>query len=273
MPPYEIELAIILRTFDNDAHLAEALFFPEVSRYGDDAETLKRALVRNCVRILEAESTKLLFRRTIPPSIETLELNLRLEPPVRRLTWREPIDLRLDVVHWRHPEHAHIAYIPSLGIEVVSTKLEDLVAVGMLERHARAELMRRRATSSLKELIMLEQTRGVSVMGVRTMATIRSPKQIAATAGQREEKKTSALEQAANDLTKQELSPAYEVENAVLRLAEILTGKAGRSVLLVGKAGVGKTAVFNELVRRRATFHLASTPFWSTSGSRLVAGL
>lgn len=70
MPPYEIELAIILRTSDDDAHLAEALFFPEVSRYGDDPETLKRALVRNCVRILEAESTKLLFRRTIPPSIE-----------------------------------------------------------------------------------------------------------------------------------------------------------------------------------------------------------
>jgi len=278
MPPYEIELAIILRTFDNDAHLAEALFFPEVSRYGDDAETLKRALVRNCVRLLEAESTKLLFRRTIPPSIETLELNLRLEPLVRRLTWREPIDLRLDVVHWRHPEHAHIAYIPSLGIEVVSTKLDDLIEVAtdetsMLERHARAELMRRRATSSLKELLMLEQARGLSVMRVRTMATIRSPKQIAATAGQREEKKTSALEQVANDLTTQKLSPAYEVGDAVVRLAEILTGKAARSVLIVGKAGVGKTAVFNELVRRRATFNLGSTPFWSTSGSRLVAGM
>jgi len=278
MPPYEIELAILLRTFDNDAHIAEALFFPEVSRYGDDAEILKRALVRNCVRILEAESTKLLFRRTIPPSIETLELNLRLEPLVKRLTWREPIDLRLDVVHWKHLEHAHIAYIPSLGIEVVSTKLDDLVAAAtdetsMLERHARAELMRRRATSSLKELIMLGQTRALSVMRVRTMATIQTPKQVAATAGQREETKTSALEQAANDLTQQTLSPAYEVEDAVARLAEALTGKAARSVLLVGKAGVGKTAVFNELVRRRAQFGLGSTPFWSTSGSRLVAGM
>jgi len=272
MPPYEIELAIILRTLDNDAHIAEALFFPEVSRYGDDAETLKRALVRNCVRILEAESTKLLFRRTIPPSIETLELNLLLEPPVRRLTWREPIDLRLDVVHWRHAEHAHIAYIPALGIEVVSTKLDDLVA-SMLEQHARAELMRRRATSSLKELIMLDRTRSASLMRVRTMATIRTTKQIAVTAGHSEEKKTSPLEQAANDLTKQKLSPAYEVEGAVARLAETLTSKAARSVLLVGKAGAGKTAVFHELVRRRGEFGLATIPFWSTSGSRLVAGM
>ena len=268
MPPIEIELAIILRTFDDDAHIAEALFFPEVSRYGDDPETLKRAIIRNCVQLLEAESPALFFRRTLPPSIETTDLTLRLEPPARRLTWREAIDLRLDVVRWRHLEHAHIAFIPALGIEVVSNKADSI-----LEQHARAELMRRRVTSSLKELIMLERTRGLSVMRLRSMATIRHPKQIAASAGQPEEKKTSPLEQTANDLTKQKLRPAYEAEDTVARLAETLTGKAARSVLLVGKAGVGKTAVFNQLVRRRAEFNLASTPFWATSGSRLVAGM
>ena len=269
MPPFEIELAIILRTFDDDAHIAEALFFPEVSRYGDNPETLKRAIVRNCVQLLEAESPALLFRRTLPPEIETTDLTLRLEPPVRRLTWRDAINLRLGVVHWKHLEHAHLAYIPALGIEVVGNKADD----SMLERHARAELIRRRATTSLKELMMLERARGLSVMRIRSMATIRNPKQIAAAAGQPEEKKASALEQTANDLTKQKLSRAYEVEDAVARLAEALTGKAARSVLLVGKAGVGKTAVFNELARRRGEFNLGSTPFWATSGSRLVAGM
>jgi len=101
---------------------------------------------------------------------------------------------------------------------------------------------------------MLERTRGLSVMRIRSMAMIRSPKQIAASSGQPEEKKASALEQTANDLTTRKLSRAYEVEDAVTRLAEALTGKAARSVLLAGKAGVGKTAVFNELVRRRGEF-------------------
>ena len=142
--PFEIELAIILRTFDDHAHIAEALFFPEVSRYGDDPETLKRAIVKNCVQLLEAESPALFFRRTLPPSIETTDLTLRLEPPVRRLTWPEAINLRLDVVRWRHLDHAHIAFIPTLGIEVVSNKADD----SLLEQHARAELIRRRVTSS-----------------------------------------------------------------------------------------------------------------------------
>lgn len=278
MPPFEIELAFILRTFNDDAHIAEALFFPEFSRFGDDPERLKRAIVKNCVRILEAENPSLLSRRTIPAAIETFELNLQLDPPVKRLTWRNPIDLRLDVVRWRHGENAHIAYIPALGIEVISTKLVDLTAsntdeTSMLEQHARAELMRSRATSNLLELMMFERTRGLSVMRVRSMATIRTPKQIAASAGQHKEKKSSALEQAAHDLTKQKFLRAYEVDATVARLAEALTGKTGRSVLLVGKAGVGKTTIFNELVRRRGEFGLGSTPFWATSGSRLVAGM
>ena len=271
MPPFEIELAIILRALNTDAHIAEALFFPEVSRYGDDPERLKRAIVRNCVRMLEEESPNHLFRRMLPPSVETSELNLHLEPPPKRLTWRHPIDLRFDVMRWSHDEHAHIAYIPALGIEVISPKLDDLTT--MSESGARAELMRRRATNNLLELLMLEWSRDFSVTRVRSMATIRTPKQIAASAGQHDQKKQSVLEQTAHDLTKQKLSPAYEVDDAVARLAEALSGKTGRSVLLIGKAGAGKTAVFNELVRRRGEFGLGSTPFWSTSGSRLVAGM
>lgn len=271
MPPFEIELAIIMRTLHDDAHIAEALFFPEVSRYGEDAEILKRAIIRNCVRILEAESPNLLFKRTLPPALETFELNLQLDPPQKRSTWRNSIDLRLDVLRWEHGEQAHIAFIPALGIEIISTSLRDLTT--MLEHDARAELMRRRATNSLLDLLMLERTRGFSVMRVRSMATIRTPKQIAASAGQIDEKKASTLEQTAHDLTKQKFSPAYEVNETVARLAEALSGKAGRSVLLVGKAGVGKTAVFNELVRQRSEFGLGSTPFWATSGSRLVAGM
>ena len=271
MPPFEIELAIILRALNDDAHIAEALFFPEVSRYGDDPERLKRAIIRNCVRRLEEESPNRLFRRTLPPSLETFELNLHLEPPPKRLTWRNPIDLRLDVIRWSHDEHAQIAFIPALGIEIISTKLNDLTT--MSENGARAELMRRRATNNLLELMILERSRGFSVTRVRSMATIRTPKQIAASAGQHGEKKQSVLDQTAHDLTKQNFSPAYEVNDAVARLAEALSGKTGRSVLLIGKAGVGKTAVFNELVRRRAEFGLGSTPFWSTSGSRLVAGM
>ena len=75
------------------------------------------------------------------------------------------------------------------------------------------------------------------------------------------------------NLTTQQLSPAFEVDQVVENLADALTGNGASSVLLVGKSGVGKTAVVHELVRRRGRFGLGDTPFWATSGARLVAGM
>src|SRR6185369_17243361 len=152
MPVHEIDLAILLRNLDDDAFLAEALLFPEVSRFGDDPERLKRAIIKNALRIIETEALPKLWTRLAPASFETFEINLTLDPPPKRLTWREPIELRLDVVRWSQGEGAHIALIPALGIEVLSTKLSDLQPnpdqTSLLQRHARAELQRRSALAS-----------------------------------------------------------------------------------------------------------------------------
>lgn len=276
MPVHEFDLAILLRTLDDDVFLAEALLFPEVSRFGDDPEKLRRAVIKNAVRIIETEALPRVWTRLKPASFESFEINLVLDPPEKRLTWREPIELRLDVLRWSQSESAHIALIPALGIEVLSTKLNDLLEnadqKSMLQRHARAELQRRGALANLFSLILLNRTRALTVARAFFQADIRSPKQVMGAAGKKEEKK-STLEQTAVDLTTQQLSPAFEVDEVVENLAEALVGQSASSVLLVGKAGVGKTAVVHELVRRRGSFGLGTTPFWSTSGARLVAGM
>src|SRR6185369_14193903 len=276
MPVHEIDLAILLRNLDDDAFLAEALLFPEISRFGDDPEKLRRAIIKNAVRIIEAEALPRVWTRLKPSDFESFEINLVLDPPEKRLTWREPIDLRLDVLRWNQGEAAHIALIPALGIEVLSTKLTDLQPnadqTSMLQRHVRAELQRRGALANLLSLMLLSRTRGLTVTKAFFQSNVRSPKQVMASAGKKKDKK-STLEQTAVDLTTQKLSPAFEVDHVVENLAEALVGQSASSVLLVGKAGVGKTAVVHELVRRRGRFGMGTTPFWSTSGSRLVAGM
>ena len=276
MPVHEIELAILLQHLDEDSFLAEALLFPEVSRFGDDPARLQKAVIKNAIRIVEAEALPRVWTRLKPANFELVELNLVLDPPAKRLTWREPIPLRLDVIRWSQGESAHFALFPALGIEVFSTKLSDLQENAdqnsMLHRHARAELQRRGALANLLSLILLSRTREMTVVRAFSQAEIRSPKQVMVSAGQKEEKK-STLEQVAVDLTTQKLTPAFEVDQVVENLAEALVGPGASSVLLVGKAGVGKTAVVHELVRRRERFGLGSTRFWSTSGARLVAGM
>ena len=195
MPVHEFDLAILLRNLDDDLFLSEALMFPEVSRFGDDPERLKRALTKNATRIIEAETLPRVWTRLKPTSFESFELNLTLEPPAKRLTWREPIDLRLDVLRWSQGEAAHIALIPALGIEVLSTRssdlLPDLDQTSMLQQHARAELQRRGAMANLLSLILLNRTRGLTVVPASFEAEIRTPKQVMASAGQKKEKKSS----------------------------------------------------------------------------------
>ena len=276
MPAHEIELAILLQNLDDDSFLTEALLFPEVSRFGDDVERLKRAVIKNAVRIVETEALPRVWTRLKASDLESFELHLTLDPPAKRLNWREPIELKLHAVRWSQGENAHVALVPALGIEVLSTKSIELQPnadqTSILQRHARAELQRRGALANLFNLLLLNRTRELIVVPASFQAEIRSPKQVMASAGKKQEKK-STLEQTAVNLTTQKLSPAYEVDHVVESLAEALTGNASSSVLLVGKAGAGKTAVVHELVRQRARFGLTTTPFWCTSGARLVAGM
>ena len=121
----------------------------------------------------------------------------------------------------------------------------------MLQRHVRAELQRRGALANLLSVLLLNRTRELTVVPASFQAEIRTPKQVMASAGKKEEKK-STLEQTAVNLTTQKLNPAFEVDHVVEKLAEALIGQAASSVLLVGKAGVGKTAVVHELVRQQS---------------------
>lgn len=276
MPTHELDLAILLRSLDDETFIAEALLYPEISRLGSNLKSLEKAVVNNALQVLEKESLARVWSRLTPADVETFELLLRLDPPQKNSTWRDAIDVRLDVVRWSLSESNHIAFIPALGIEVVSKKLSDLKPGNsrdsLLERHARAELQRRGFLADFRNVLLLQRTRGLTLSRVPATAVIRTPKQVMATSGQTDKKK-SALEENAIDLVMQRLSPAFEVEQKLAEFADALKGKGARSVLLVGKAGVGKTALVHELVRRRANFGFASTPFWATSGARLVAGM
>ena len=67
MPGHEFDLAILLQNLDDDTFLAEALLFPEVSRFGDDSEKLKRAIIKNATRIIETEALPRVWTRLSVP--------------------------------------------------------------------------------------------------------------------------------------------------------------------------------------------------------------
>lgn len=270
MPALEFALTALVQHLDDELLLAEALFFPEVSILGTTADRLHDALCDNAERLVASFDAVELFRRHQTGPVSVASLTLTLAPPPRSAAWRQAVELTLPVVRWTHGEDYHLAYLPTLGIEVVAAT-EDALN-DLLPKHARSALLRSKRLA-LHRLARLERCRTLESIELRFEANVLSPKRrVQADEAAAEDHPFKTLKEVGTDLTGLALGRAFEVEPLVARLAEVLTARTPRSVLLVGPSGVGKTAVLHELVRRRHDFQLGRTPFWATSGARLVAG-
>lgn len=250
MPLYTFRLTAVFQTFENDTHIAEALFFPDVSRFGANLEKLEAALKDNASQLSEATSALALYRRHYTGEAEIGEAKVIINPPPKSLAWRQPVELTFAVVRFPQGEDALIAYIPALGIEITGKDLEELNEQIPLQIHA--HLLRLKKSTSLGKLMWLERAQKLTLVNTPFEAKIRAPKQAVMSLYAESEDKRSIMQEVATDLTKEKLSPAYEIEATVRRLADALAGRRPRSILLVGKSGVGKTAAFHELVRSSA---------------------
>jgi ATP-dependent Clp protease ATP-binding subunit ClpC len=271
MPEYTFRLTIIFQTLENDTQLAEALFFPEISRFGEKVKKLENALKENTSRLVEEGDALALYRRRYTGEVEFGEARVMINPPPKSLAWQKPVELSFHIARFRHGDEAHLAFIPALGIEIIGKDADELTE--KIPDEIRAHLLRIKKSRSLGELFWLQRAKEMVLVSSSFSATIRTPKQLARSLDAADEDKKSVLAEVATDLTKENLPQAFEMDEAVSRLADALTGRHPRSILLVGKSGVGKTALVYELVRRRQEYRLSRTPFYATSGARLVAGM
>ncbi|MCX6893639.1 MAG: AAA family ATPase [Verrucomicrobia bacterium] len=290
------QLATVARVLADHVELAEALGFPEVSALGDTERRWRPALQAKAKAILEDTGLSLalsLHRRRISVKPEIHEVEITLEPPKRSPAWQEPVLLRLAVVRWVEEGDLHQAFIPALGIVVFAPR--EALLEERIRAHVRLVLMGRRKKVGLCELARLARTRSLKVGTLELTARIPTPREIALREGN-EQGESSILETLAEELPPHTVRTqpgkaagpkapsgkakdaaavppqAFEMEAELEKLAEALAGSRRRSVLLVGPAGAGKTALVRELARRRGDFGFGHTPFWSTSGARLVTG-
>lgn len=265
MPTVDFRYFSLVQALEDDLLLAEPVFFPGISTLGNHQGRLVNAVRTRVRQAVEDLPTGDIYRRRPAGVPRTAQVDVELTPASATIGWHEPVTLTFHYVHWEHGEEAHIAYVPVLGIETVTASAGQLEA--KLPDDIRAALLRRGADRSLRKVVELQRTRTVDVVASRAVAKVRSPREEREETGAGDEGE-SVLEKVATDLADLAAS-AFEVSNLVDRLAEVLSGDRGRSVLLVGPSGVGKTAVVHELVSEQ---RLGRTPVWSTSGARIVGG-
>ena len=267
----QLQAAAVVRTLADGSLLAEALLFPEVSCLAAGPRPLNRMLARRVRELVRLAPPGSIYRRRLEELPRAASVRVEVPPLRDDVGRRTPVTLTIHYVEWRHGGEAVLAYVPALGIEVLAEGPRQLAE--QLVPQIRSALARRKSADSLRELVLLDRVRRLSVrpLGVRVkLPTLKQAAQHQRDAWQRER---SVLKETATDLTKAPARPIYERDELAASLARLLTVRTPRSVLLVGPSGVGKSALVGELARRRVELQLGETPLWSTGGSRLIAGM
>ena len=251
--------------------LTELLFFPEISTFTNrvrSAHRRQRDLASTMLLDMEPEE---LARRQLPKDgLRLYAVDIEIEPAdTRGIAWREPVQLRIEGLHWEQPDAATV-YIPMLRIEIVASDLADLER--MVQDHVRFALTRAGALTSLYRLSLLDRAKRLETTELVWNAYPRSPaERYIESLG--EEKKREVLKEVGTRMFPARMRQAFERECEVEVLAQWLLGRRPVSVLVVGDSGVGKTAVIEELVRTNEAFKINRRPVWRTGGARIVAGM
>ena len=178
-----------------------------------------------------------IYRHRLAELPEVREVQVEVSPVQGDLRRQTPaVTLTFHYVQWRHGEEATIAYVPALGIEVLAESDKQLAE--QLVPQIRSALARRKSAESLRDLVWLGQVRDLRVKPLPLKVKLPTLKQAAQKARDQDAKQKSVLKECATDLAKQAPRPIYEREEQVRRLAELLTARLPRSVLLVGPSGV-----------------------------------
>lgn len=250
----------------DDLELLECHGFPEMSSLGDRpgrAAVGLRTKIATLLANAEAVPAASLHRRMTGKDARVEQLTLRLEPAKKRADWKEPVDLRFDYISWTEAEDLHLAFVPVLGVQVMAAKPEQIPA--RVEAHVRLTLVDRVKKVTLQRLVVSQCVKTLHVDALSVTAAIPTPRQLE-TEKEGEKQTKSVLKEVALKFTRHHTAPGFELEATLHLLRESLDARQPASVLLIGPAGVGKTAAVRELART------SERNVWSTSGAQLIAG-
>jgi hypothetical protein len=211
-----------------------------------------------------------LAERHLPSELTQRTVQLEVNPPDRNAAWRDPVSLEIPAVQWWQSPECLVVAIPSLGIEVLANREQDLPQ--LLTDQLRLVLQRRRIDTSLRMLLQANRVTALTVESVIIEHTPLSPKQWAVKEKGNDTTDAELLGRVTSPVPERPEGHAWCRDAELNRVAEVMRGEAPHSVLLVGPSGVGKTAIVRELAHRRKSLGLSRWQFRATSGSRLISG-
>src|SRR5690242_6103295 len=119
MKTYRLSLTACLWRLENGLVMAECASFPELSCAAGSARNALQKIERGVRKLASRLPRGDLVRRQSIGPVQSDELKISIEPPVRSPAWEDPIDVRLTIVLWPHQSDGWVLWVPVLGIHVL----------------------------------------------------------------------------------------------------------------------------------------------------------
>ncbi len=268
MPQLPLHLQTLVQELPGGGALASAIGFELHSQFHSTAELADKELSRLLVHVARQTASGLLYQRRAGGEARAASLRVEIPPPRHQSLWRQAFPLQVMYALWRHDADLSCAWAPALNLQVLASAEQEV------EPRIRSAVLHQLASShppiGMRDLLLLQRHAAADLR--TTSLTLETTTLKRAAQQQANDDEPKDVVQLYDVLDESRSPQAYEVHDAVEQLARSLQGRHPRNVLLVGPSGAGKTALVYQLVRERTRHRLTHSPFWATSGARLVAG-
>lgn len=263
LPIWTVNLA-----FSEDISLVSPLLIPETITANESSATLAQTLIKR----LEENNIKLgeyleMLRHAPTLSLVSSQLTVFLKAPRKNPSYPD-LEVGFDYFYTSLPNQHYLGFIPVLGIEGYAETPEELVTV--LQQAVELEFSRKKRLTDVRHLITTQWYEEIETEKHVIETRFHNLSELA---NLHDRKEREWLPEIAQSLKRLGQRRCFGRDNELEQMLRALTGKYSRSVLLVGRAGVGKTALVQEVYRVGAERGLGSVTFWETTAARMLQKL
>ena len=251
-----------------DVVYAQALTALQAWAVAADEEAARQELQAALAELHGSQRTWTLLQHLRDQTFATAKVQMQLSPPAQDPFWRRPLQLELEAFAFGHDGYRWTLVVPLLGLEYPADGKEPPFALlqGLLHRWLRRFLRRGRDLGQIARLAAALPGRLVAHAAA---VPLRSPRD----AARHDANRPSAIHHLNLLLSRQSsdhgAAAVVGLDAPAQRVADALVG--GRSALLVGPSGVGKSLLVRHVAATRRARGLAQRDFRFGTGTRILA--
>lgn len=280
------KIYILISTLENGLYMGEVLRMPELSTVGDSKDKVINHLKTFAKKNLQEEKPNHFYQRLIHEPVNIAQLSMPFCPEKKLNHEDKSVELVFDYVYWTHDSISQLAYIPAFGIEVAAqrggdtermsaSEIEELRSLKLkelkenIQKYIDTFIHINQIDQSNQELLLSQRFDSLDLHCEDIKVNYLSPKAKAIKEAEESDSKL-VIEEVGDILSPRTNTQAYCRD---LLVQDVIERIQSQSVLLIGAAGVGKSAIFYEALRHKSMTPLKDKPVWETNGTRLMAGM